>query len=210
MPKYLPRLLMILALLASASAASAQTERPWVDPPSEAGAQAQPPVPSVTTRPESTRAADPPPVAASPGPASNNAREQAVESEEASRSPAPSADLPSQPEIKNQPSKNAVAGRKMQSPSRRTAASPKASRRSEALASRRAPSTRASVAVSRSLGRSPTGSRSARVGRPQGGANSRLEVMNLRTIQFPDGRRISILTRPDPGAMPELMRPPGY
>jgi len=34
--------------------------------------------------------------------------------------------------------------------------------------------------------------------------------MSLRTIEFPDGRRITILTKPSPGAMSEMARPPGY
>jgi hypothetical protein len=32
--------------------------------------------------------------------------------------------------------------------------------------------------------------------------------MTLRTIEFPDGRRVQILTRPRPEAMSELMEAP--
>jgi hypothetical protein len=39
---------------------------------------------------------------------------------------------------------------------------------------------------------------------------SNLEVMNLRTIEFPDGRRIQILTRPDRRTLSELPDEPGW
>lgn len=37
------------------------------------------------------------------------------------------------------------------------------------------------------------------------GIDSGLELMTLRTIEYPDGRRVQILTRPDPSAMSELL-----
>ncbi|WP_445503626.1 hypothetical protein [Microvirga sp. G4-2] len=50
--------------------------------------------------------------------------------------------------------------------------------------------------------------RSTRAARVREGLNSGLEVMTLRTIEFPDGRRIQILTKPRPGAMSELLDTP--
>ena len=47
--------------------------------------------------------------------------------------------------------------------------------------------------------------RSTREERVRRGIDSGLELMTLRTIEYPDGRRIQILTRPDPGAMSELL-----
>ncbi|HZH53058.1 MAG TPA: hypothetical protein VEZ16_14395 [Microvirga sp.] len=44
--------------------------------------------------------------------------------------------------------------------------------------------------------------RSARV---RDAVNSGLEVMSLRTIEFPDGRRIEVLVRPSPSALSRLM-----
>jgi outer membrane biosynthesis protein TonB len=47
--------------------------------------------------------------------------------------------------------------------------------------------------------------RSTREERVRRGIDSGLELMTLRTIEYPDGRRVQILTRPDPGAMSELL-----
>jgi hypothetical protein len=46
------------------------------------------------------------------------------------------------------------------------------------------------------------GTRSARL---RDGVNSGLEVMSLRTIEFPDGRRVDVLVRPSPRALSRLM-----
>ncbi|WP_205789873.1 hypothetical protein [Microvirga makkahensis] len=53
--------------------------------------------------------------------------------------------------------------------------------------------------------RADRGSRSARAERVREGIDAGLEVMTLRTIELPDGRRIQILTRPRPETMSELM-----
>jgi hypothetical protein len=50
--------------------------------------------------------------------------------------------------------------------------------------------------------------RSARAARVREGLNSGLQVMTLRTIEFPDGRRVQILTRPEPETMSELLGSP--
>jgi hypothetical protein len=47
--------------------------------------------------------------------------------------------------------------------------------------------------------------RMTREDRVKRGIDSGLELMTLRTIEYPDGRRVQILTRPDPGAMSELL-----
>ncbi len=47
--------------------------------------------------------------------------------------------------------------------------------------------------------------RMTREERVRRGIDSGLELMTLRTIEYPDGRRVQILTRPDPGAMSELL-----
>jgi hypothetical protein len=47
--------------------------------------------------------------------------------------------------------------------------------------------------------------RMTREERVRRGIDSGLELMTLRTIEYPDGRRVRILTHPDPGAMSELL-----
>ena len=37
-----------------------------------------------------------------------------------------------------------------------------------------------------------------------------LEIMNLRTIELPDGRRIRILTKPDPETVRRVLARPGF
>lgn len=47
--------------------------------------------------------------------------------------------------------------------------------------------------------------RMTREERMRRGIDSGLELMTLRTIEYPDGRRVQILTRPDQSAMSELL-----
>jgi hypothetical protein len=65
----------------------------------------------------------------------------------------------------------------------------------------RRPTREASVS-SRASQQQPRVTRDERVRR---GLDSGLELMTLRTIEYPDGRRVQILTRPSPGAMSELL-----
>jgi hypothetical protein len=50
--------------------------------------------------------------------------------------------------------------------------------------------------------------RMTREERVRRGLDSGLELMTLRTIEYPDGRRVQILTRPSPSAMSELLEAP--
>ena len=65
----------------------------------------------------------------------------------------------------------------------------------------RRPTREASVS-SRASQQQPRMTRDERVRR---GLDSGLELMTLRTIEYPDGRRVQILTRPSPSAMSELL-----
>lgn len=79
------------------------------------------------------------------------------------------------PAVKPAP-KKAVAEKKVRRPTREASVSPRASKQ-----------------------------RTTREDRVKRGIDSGLELMTLRTIEYPDGRRVQILTRPDPGAMSELL-----
>jgi hypothetical protein len=206
----LQRTLMLFALMACSSAAFAQSGRTWVDPPAQDGAQPQASTPPATPDTGPTNAADPKPAAASSSQAPGAANEQAGQSNENLHPQTPSGDAPAKPAVKNQTSRKAVAERRSRAPTGQAAASSRTSPRNGMIASRREPSAGRRIAVTRREGRSAAGPRGTRFGRAQGAPGSRLEVMNLRTIQFPDGRRVTILTRPNPDAMSELTRPPGY
>ena len=209
MAGHLQRLLTIFAVVASASAAFAQSGRPWIDPPVQEGAQPQTSAPAATPNAAPASTIDPKPAAALPGQAPVAADEQTKQSTESARSQTPSSDPSAPSGGKSRTSQKAETERRTPTPSPR-AASRKSLPRTEAMTSRRGSPTRGSVAASRSEGRSTARSQGPRLGRVQGGPGTRLEVMNLRTIQFPDGRRVTILTRPNPEASSGLMRPPGY
>jgi hypothetical protein len=204
------RILILSAVLAGTSAASAQSTRPWIDPPSEAGAQSRPSTGSVSQDPAPGTKADPKPVAASPSHGPDTPREQTGKTNESLSAEEASGGRPLQSGTKSRPSKKAVAEQGTRSSSRRAAASSRELRRSGAVGSRHEAALSPGIASYRREGGTRGGSRSTRVGRIQGGGNSGLEVMNLRTIEFPDGRRINILTRPDRNTISELMRAPGY
>ena len=209
MAGHLQRLLTLFAVVASASAAFAQSGRPWVDPPIQDGAQPQtsPPAAAPNAAPAST--VDRQPAAALPGQAPVAADEQTKQSTENARSQAPSGDPTARSGGKSRTSQKAEIERRTPVPSPK-AASPQSSRRTGTMTSRRGSSTRSSIAATRSEGRSAGRSQGTRIGRVQGGSGTRLEVMNLRTIEFPDGRRVTFLTKPNPEATPGPVRPPGY
>jgi hypothetical protein len=206
----LQRTLMLFALMAFSSAAFAQSGRTWVDPPAQDGAQPQASPPPATPDAGPTNAADPKPAAASPSQAPGPAYQQAGQSNENLRPQAPSGDATAKPAVKNQSSRKVVAERRSRGPTGRAAASSRTFSRNGTIASKRESSAGSRIAAIRREGRSAASPRGPRFGRAQGAPGSRLEVMNLRTIQFSDGRRVTILTRPERDAMSELTRPPGY
>ena len=174
---------LALGLAAAASPGNAQPARPWVDPPPEAGAStpSPPPAPAV---PEAKAAAP------QPDPASTAATAEGKEPMERRSTGALSA-AEQKPAAKTLPQR-AVTERRDRKPSREVTAA-----RSER---QRQMNQRRDLAEQTS--------RSARAARVREGVNAGLEVMTLRTIEFPDGRRVQILTRPQPGAMSELLDRP--
>jgi hypothetical protein len=182
----------LLSLLASPSIVLAQAGRAWVDPPQEAGAQPQAAAPAAQP-PAASPVPSEPPKSPPPGQAEASPDKAAApQSSQASKSP----DDP-QPQISSTPTRKKVTTKSR--PSRKSVVERKAR-----------PSSREAASVRRSSGIQATQAENRRGPRfrsVQEGIDSGLQVMRLRTIEFPDGRRITILTRPEPGAMSELADP---
>jgi hypothetical protein len=100
----------------------------------------------------------------------------------------------------------AAVERKVRSTPPRQASSPVRNRNEEQATRRREPKTELSRAEPRNG--VERRARIARNGSIREGDGSNLQLMRLRTIELPDGRRIDILTRPDDDLASEL--PDGY
>jgi len=190
----------IVALLGSSSAALAQAERPWVDPPPVSDTKTQPPVSAPSSRPEAT-----PAQAAVPNPAPSTVPSPAEAKASAEPQPADAAS-PRKTAVARQTRLKAVAERKARAPSQQANASVRSQRREGQVARRRATGTELSQAEPRSA--IARRARVTRYGSLQEGLDAGLQVMRLRTIQLPDGRRIDVLTRPDQDIASGL--PDGY
>lgn len=174
---------MAAVLLAMISSGQAQTPRPWVDPPPETG-----PAPSPSPAPTGGEAKPTIALPHSPTPAAQAAPGMGKEKKEPQEA---STSTMGRPTAKASVQKKVISDNKPR-PSSRTLTARRD--RSKPLTQRR------EVAEQTARG--------TRAERVREGVNSGLEVMTLRTIEFPDGRRIQILTRPSPGAVSELMTSP--
>ncbi len=174
--------LSLAAILSTTALGQAQPARPWVDPPPEAGSISQG---SSSTSPNS---AAKPLVPSSPAQAVKNVEEE--QKDRSGQTKAAAASQEEKPASKSTPRK-ATSDSKARQPSRAVTARADRSRQT---------SQRRELAGS--ISRSP------RAERIREGVNSGLEVMTLRTIEFPDGRRMQILTRPEPGVVSGLMGAP--
>ena len=212
--KRLLRTASLLSLLMGASAAIAQAERPWVDPPSEAGAQPQTAVPSqgqpAQGQPAQGQPAPPatsdlskpvsPSSDADKAPASQTG--QTDKSTDTAQSQSPSVAPQPKPTVKKQTPRRSVVERKTRAPSREASSGRNVRQRASAV--RRGPvGSTGSIEASQTRNR-----RTTRFETVQEGVDSGLELMRMRTIQFPDGRRITILTRPEPGTLSGLADEP--
>ena len=184
----------LLTLLAGASVASAQSGRPWVDPPADTGpaAKAPPTTPSSTTPPSDTSQDKRIAPAGTPEPRTENARaSQPAPTQEQSvatgaQSPSNIAD---EGKARKPPARSVATASSKTPPARKTAAADRA----KVLPETR---TREAERIARDR------SRSAKV---RDGVNSGLEVMSLQTIEFPDGRRVDVLVRPNSRTLSRLM-----
>ncbi|MBB4038999.1 type IV secretory pathway VirB10-like protein [Microvirga flocculans] len=187
----------LLGALANPLAAYAQTGRPWVDPPPEStgpalGAPAPaPPQPSSSAQP--THRIPSSDVQAA---TDKERREPQPASDEAGRSVA--ADEQARPKT--------TAGSKVRSQAQQARTSSRAPRREDQAARRAGAGSQISQAQPRNAFDRRT--RGVRYGSIQEGLDAGLEVMRMRTFQLPDGRRITVLTRPDQDPTPQF--PDGY
>lgn len=196
----------LISVLLATAPVLAQAGRPWVDPPSESGtAPASPPAPAV-----SAPAAQPSQAAASapaPQPSSASAPLEAPQEKEvvASRSPA---DVSRRKEVAGeQVEQKTVTERKVRRPPQQARSVSRSQRREEQTVRRREPGVEVSQARPPRNGVERR-ARITRYGSVQEGVDAGLEVMRLRTIQLPDGRRIEVLTRPNQDIASQL--PDGY
>lgn len=202
----------VAASLAFTPGALAQSRSGWVDPPAPGSAAATPPAPSVGAQvppaatpavaavrpdPAPDRTGSAPPAAAPPATADSpdGARERRLAEEETARSAEsvrPAAKAKSRLQARRA---RAAAARLALSERRRPLVRSRLRARPILAARARA------VQRHRVARRGPAVRlRGMRTAFPPG-----LQVMRLRTIEFPDGRRIRILTRPDPGALRALL-----
>ncbi len=166
----------LAGLLGSPLAALAQTGRSWVDPPPVSDTKTRPPASAPATLPAPPAQAAPPP--ASPAEARTSTDAQPAEGAS-----------PRETVAVQQTKQKTAAERKVRASSRASASA--SSRKREAQVTRR----RAAAAqVSQAERRRE---RATRYGSVQEGLDAGLQVMRLRTIQLPDGRRFNVLTRPD-------------
>lgn len=196
----------LLGALASSPASFAQAERPWIDPPPEAGSQAPAPSPAPSLAPAQppAQAAISQPAPASSQQASTAASSQASEEKKTVEAPAPV--VSRKPASDDRAKQKAAVERKARSTPPRQASSPVRNRNEEQAVRRREPRTELSRAEPRSG--VERRARITRYGSIREGGGSDLQLMRLRTIELPDGRRIEILTRPDQDITSEL--PDGY
>jgi len=190
------------AILMSPIAAFSQAGRPWVDPPPETGAK--PPVPAPSPAPPTPQAAAPSP-ASPPQQAATSPSQPDVQKADVASQPAPEV-KERKAAANNQVKQKPVAERKSRASSQQANSSARSQKRNGQLVRRRETSTQISQAEPRSG--VERRARISRYGTIQEGLDSGLQLMRLRTIQLPDGRRIEVLTRPDQDIASQL--PDGY
>jgi hypothetical protein len=187
----------IVGLLPGVPTALAQASRPWIDPPSTFGARPAAkdtltPVPDPELDPAVTNAIPHPPPRPAP-PATGHA---VTHPETTARAPE-----------RSEPDHQAAATRDEQEASAKDETRKAEIRKRSARASRDQRSKAAQAAKRQAFVRE-----SGRERDLNGGAvlANGLEIMNLRTIELPDGRRIRILTKPDPETVRRVLARPEF
>lgn len=180
----------LLSLLALAPPAIAQAERLWIDPPADLGA------PTTSPRPDKTSPPAPPDTQRSspdemPPPQIEDAAAKPPEA--APRGPEEAAAANAEPSVEK-------SGAKPES-----VTLPRKTRQQAAPAAQR----KKQVTVRATTRHAQTGRVNGQKFRTvQDAVNSGLVVMNLRTIELPDGRRVTVLVRPDPRTLTNVMQRP--
>ncbi len=189
----------LLGVLGTSIPVLAQAERTWVDPPADGSTKSQGPAP----------AAQPQDSAAAPAPAqlsSSPTSTQASKDKESIEAQAPAVPLPRK-EASEQVKERAATDGKVRQTSQQARNAPRSQKRNEQAVRRRAPRVEVSQARPPRNGLERR-ARMTRYGSVQEGVDAGLEVMRLRTIELPDGRRIDVLTRPNQDITSQL--PDGY
>jgi len=195
----------VLCLFVSPSVGLAQSGRPWVDPPSETEPQPQAPAPATSQ----ASTAKPGGSSASPATSERTTSDAGkAPSLQVSNGNGDEASITPAPAPRSKASMKGEAKRKTLSASAthksRNIATASRSSRKEMLATRPyMENTSSNIEAFQANGR-----RNGRFESIQRGIDSGLEVMRLRTIQFPDGRRITVLTKPDSTSLSEFLEEP--
>ena len=188
----------LLGTLANPLAAYAQTGRPWVDPPPEAAGAA----PAAPASPQASPSAHP---AQPTHRDSSSAVQTATEKERRETQPA-SGEAGRSVAADEQTEPKTTVGSKVRNRTQQARTSSRTPKREDQTARRAGAGSQMSQAQARNaLDRR---SRGVRYGSIQEGLDAGLEVMRMRTFQLPDGRRITVLTRPDQEPTPQF--PDGY
>lgn len=187
----------ILAILASVPAvALAQSGRAWVDPPSELGKKER----SETNETSTPVVSSPAPQQTVSSPQQESPAKLTAPSTEMARTPSTSDVNEKTAESKAEPAQKATSSR--------SKASNRAASVRERPAKRRASKSVAARKENVSRRMADRQRRTTRSATVRDALNSGLEVMSLRTIEFPDGRRVEILVRPDPRRVSDLLNEP--
>lgn len=196
----------LISVLSATAPVLAQAGRPWVDPPPESGtAPSSPPAPAPAA--PAPQAAAPAPALSTPQPSSASAPSEAPKEKEAVASRTPAEVSPRKVAAGEQVEQKAVTERKVRRSPQQARSATRPQKREEQTARRREPGLEVSQARPPRNGIERR-ARITRYGSAQEGVDAGLEVMRLRTIQLPDGRRIEILTRPNQDIASQL--PDGY
>jgi hypothetical protein len=183
----------------------AQAGRTWIDPPAETGPKSPEPAPASAGHSPQTSAA---PAASSPAQLpSSPVSAQFPKAKESAEAQAPSVASPRKEEASQQVKEKAETDSKVRRPSQAIRNASRNQKRDEQIARRREPRVEVSQARPPRNGLERR-ARITRYGSVQEGVDAGLEVMRLRTIELPDGRRITVLTRPNQDIASQL--PDGY
>ncbi len=192
----------LLGVLGTSIPVLAQAERTWVDPPADGSTK--PPGPAPAAQPQdSAPAAAPPPAQLSSSPTST----QASKDNENVETKTSTVSSPRREEAGEQVKERAATDSKVRRTSQQARNAPRSQKRNEQAVRRRAPRVEVSQARPPRNGLERR-ARMSRYGSVQEGVDAGLEVMRLRTIELPDGRRIDVLTRPNQDITSQL--PDGY
>jgi hypothetical protein len=195
----------LVGVLGTPFPALAQAGRTWIDPPAENGTKSpgSAPAPAVQQPQASVPAVAPPPAQLSSSPTPT----QVPEDKESVEAKAPPVAAPRREEAGQQVKEKTAAGIKVRPSSQPVRNATRSQRRTEQAARRPEPRVEVSQARPPRNGLERR-ARITRYGSVQEGVDAGLEVMRLRTIELPDGRRITVLTRPNQDIASQL--PDGY